>query len=88
MVIVQNRRQLYFNPRAFRGRYVTTAAGQIVSDIYWYGNAPRYTDGLRGSGHHYGRPNLLLYSGELIKALTIWADLKSPKLLSLLSQNA
>lgn len=53
-IVVPNRRRLYFNPRAFRGRTVTIAegasAGQIRNDLYWYGTSPRYSDRLRGTG--------------------------------------
>ncbi len=53
-LVVPNRRLLYFNPKAFRNRVITTArpggGTQITNDIYWYGTSPRYLSNLRGWG--------------------------------------
>lgn len=54
-IVVPKNRLLYFDPRAFSGRTLTTpvpgkTGTQVVSDLYWYGTSPRFLDDLRGWG--------------------------------------
>jgi hypothetical protein len=55
-VVVPNRRLLYFNPKAFAGRYLEVPrvdgrpGTQFVDDPYYWGTAPRFDSRLRGFG--------------------------------------